>query len=576
MFSNKLHVNILTALLLKHDVHHAVVCPGSRNAPIVHNLNEVDGITCYPVTDERSAGFYALGMCQLTHEPGVLCVTSGTALLNTLPAVAEAYYQHQPLIVISADRPAEWIDQMDGQTIPQPGALRQFVRKAVNLPEGNTDRDQWYCSRLVNEALIASKSHAGGPVHINVALSDPLYEYTEEELPESCKIELFDATDGPKNLEPLMERLLNAEHPMIVIGQMKDNALQEDNVQKAGLQAVVLKESLSPYCNMETHFDEVLARNGQLDGLRPDVVLYLGDEIVSKRLKNFLRTSDCEVWTVNDDGGIYDTFCHLRGVIECNPTVFFRLFDNFMHTRDISSMQELPACGQNGSDSDTDIMPERVNPSARDFIVKWKNVLQQASLYALEFQPDYSSMATVKYLEEQLEDMEYNCRIHFGNSLSVRLANIYAGHYVYCNRGINGIEGSLSTAAGMAAVTEDMVFCILGDLSFFYDQNALWNQNLKGNLRVIILNNHAGAIFGKFEGLCKSAARDKLIMARHEREAQGICTQNDCGYLKATNMEEMQLGIVQMLTMQTKRPVVLEVFTDAETDIQQLKNYFGK
>ena len=139
MYSNKEQVNILTALLVAHGVRHAVVCPGSRNSPIVHNLNECPDIACYPVTDERSAGFYALGMSQARRQPVVVCVTSGTALLNLAPAVAEAYYQHIPIVVISADRPAAWIDQLDGQTMPQPDALGRFVRKAVSLPEPGFD-----------------------------------------------------------------------------------------------------------------------------------------------------------------------------------------------------------------------------------------------------------------------------------------------------------------------------------------------------------------------------------------------------------------------------------------------------
>ena len=135
MYCNKENVNILTALLVAHGVRHAVCCPGSRNAPIVHNLTECPDIQCYPVTDERSAGFYALGMSQALSQPVAVCVTSGTALLNLAPAVAEAYYQQRPLVVISADRPPQWIDQLDGQTLPQPDALGRFVRKAVTLPE---------------------------------------------------------------------------------------------------------------------------------------------------------------------------------------------------------------------------------------------------------------------------------------------------------------------------------------------------------------------------------------------------------------------------------------------------------
>ena len=119
MYSNKEHINILTSLLVAHGIRHAVVCPGSRNAPIVHNLNECPDITCYPVTDERSAGFYALGMTQALQQPVVVCVTSGTALLNLAPAVAEAYYQHRPLIVISADRPQQPAARCPGPLRPQ-------------------------------------------------------------------------------------------------------------------------------------------------------------------------------------------------------------------------------------------------------------------------------------------------------------------------------------------------------------------------------------------------------------------------------------------------------------------------
>ena len=178
MYSNKENVNILTSLLVAHGIRHAVVCPGSRNAPIVHNLNECPNILCYPVTDERSAGFYALGMSQALQAPVVVCVTSGTALLNLAPAVAEAFYQHIPLVVVSADRPQQWIDQLDGQTLPQPDALGRFVRKAVSLPEPHDNDTRWYCNRLVNEALMVR--HA--PVHINVPITEPLFDFSVEEL----------------------------------------------------------------------------------------------------------------------------------------------------------------------------------------------------------------------------------------------------------------------------------------------------------------------------------------------------------------------------------------------------------
>ena len=177
MYSNKENINILTSLLLEWGVTDAVVCPGSRNAAIVHNLNECGTIRCHPITDERSAAFYAMGIALNTKRPTVVCVTSGSALLNTAPAVAEACYQHVPLIVIAADRPQQWIDQLDGQTLPQPDALNRFVRRSVSLSEPRTEEERWYCNRLVNEALHAATFRQPAPVLINVPITEPLFTF---------------------------------------------------------------------------------------------------------------------------------------------------------------------------------------------------------------------------------------------------------------------------------------------------------------------------------------------------------------------------------------------------------------
>ena len=215
MYSNKEHVNILTALLVAHGVRHAVVCPGSRNGAIVHNLNECPAIRCFPVTDERSAGFYALGMAQCLNEPVAVCVTSGTALLNLAPAVAEAYYQHRRVVVISADRPAQWIDQLDGQTLPQPDALGRFVAKAVSLPEPRNEEERWFCNRLVNEALVVRNA----PVHINVPITEPLFHFTVASLPVERKITLTPADVQPHVLSHVVRMFMQAERPMLIAGQ---------------------------------------------------------------------------------------------------------------------------------------------------------------------------------------------------------------------------------------------------------------------------------------------------------------------------------------------------------------------
>lgn len=549
MYSNKENVNILTDLLVRQGVRYVVVCPGSRNSPVVHNLAVCPSITCYPCTDERSAGFYALGICQYTDGPVVVCVTSGTALLNLLPSVAEARYQHQRLIVISADRPEQWIDQLDGQTIPQREALGCFVLKAVSLPEPQDEEAHWYCNRLVNEALLASFHQGGGPVQINVPITEPLYEYTVSKLPEERVVRSFSCGISEEGRDLVIHRFMKARRPMIVIGQDAPSVYQglEMSLRVISDYAVLLDERLSiPDYNI-LHFDEVLARN-RGEQYQPDFLVFMGYTLVSKRLKSFLRKHpDLDVWRVSMEDTVYDTFKSLKGTVQTDPADFLEHLAG-----------EIKNKGSEG-------LP---------FHQTWKKALDIAERRAAEYEPAYSEMAVVKCFEEQIEDVDYDYQVQYGNSSAIRLANIFAGHHVWCNRGVNGIDGSLSTAAGMSLICKDKVFCILGDLSFFYDANALWNQNLKGNLRVILMNNGGGAIFNQFSGLHASPARERLVRADHHTTARGLCTQNDVGYFQAHSKEDMQAGIVQLLTRKTNRPMLLEVFTDSETDTKVLEDYF--
>lgn len=550
MYSDKEQNNILVAGLLAYGVRHAVVCPGSRNAPIVHRLVTCGSIACHAVTDERSAGFYALGMAEATNAPVVVCVTSGSALLNVLPAVAEAYYQHRQLVVVSADRPARWIDQLDGQTLPQTDALGRFVRKAVCLPTCHTDEDRWYCQRLVNEALLATDRHGCGPVHINVPIEDPTEGYTMEELPYFRRILAPVGGIDEVAETQVIEAFCKAHRPLIVIGQQNfDSCPLAGVVEALSEHVTVLFEKLGVEGYQTCHFEEVLARQSW-EPLMPDFILQIGDVLVSKRLRQFLRQStNATTWTVRADSQIHDTFMSLAGIAETHP--------GHLLTRLAEVLTGQEACEE-----------------TKNYNRQWQALLCKAGQQALELVPAYSQLSTVSYFEEQLEDMPFPYRVHYANSSAIRLGQLTATHGVYCNRGVNGIEGSLSTAAGMSLATTDMVFCVIGDLSFFYDQNALWHNGLGGNLRIILLNNGGGGIFSRFENLHDSPARDSIV-GRHTVSAQGICTQNDVGYLKASNMEEMQLGIVQLLTISTKRPVLLEVNTTAETDWQVVKSYLA-
>ncbi|MBR5687460.1 MAG: 2-succinyl-5-enolpyruvyl-6-hydroxy-3-cyclohexene-1-carboxylic-acid synthase [Prevotella sp.] len=581
MYSNKDNINILTSLLVAHHVRHAVVCPGARNAPIVHNLNECEAIKCYPVTDERSASFFALGLSQSLTEPVAVCVTSGSALLNLAPAVAEAWYQHVPLVIISADRPEAWIDQLDGQTLPQQGVLGPFVRKSVTLPEPHNDDTRWHCNRLVNEALLDYRYPYHAPVHINVPISEPLFEFTTPALPEERVISRHIIRSENDIFTPKV--FYEAARPMMVVGQYFSDWVDEDDM---GL--VDMRRFFYDYCPVMAEslnnvfggisVDAALSVIGDDTAYRPDVVVYLGGHIVSKRLKRFLRQSGARVIMISEDPAVRDVTMHATDVVVMDPyDALWSLF-HFYHHR--TNADAFGAC-----DVEEDNMPfYQLNPAHEKYHLLWKEVMRLVERLTLEYEPQYSQMATVRYLEEQLSDAFFDYQIHYANSSAVRLANLYAGifnrHHVWCNRGVNGIEGTLSTAVGFAAgkMAEpaengpETVICVIGDLSFFYDQNALWNQNLGGNLRVILLNNGEGGIFRTLPGLSKSDAQ-AMVMARHATTAQGICTQCDVGYIRATNMQEMKEGIVTLLTEETTRPMVLEVITDPVDDNEQFQKY---
>jgi len=561
MYSSKVSVNILTALLVKHGIRYAVVCPGSRNAPIVHNLYACRQITCLPVTDERSAGFYALGMAQATDSPVAVVVTSGSALLNVAPAVAEAHYQHQSLVIISADRPAAWIDQLDGQTLQQPGVLQRWVARSVTLPEPQNASDEdfdlnsWHCNRLVNEALLEATSDYRACVHINVPLTEPLFNMSVPNLPEERMITRFSpAVDYDCLPADFVNVFLNAERPMIVFGQMSPKRFSSDMAGFLFDHVIVLHEALAPFGGI-SHFDEVLSCTEWLPA-EPDVVLYVGDCIVSKRLKTYLRQADnIHVWRVSQTGQVEDTFQNLCGVIVGDVEMVLSALSN--------KMSRYPMHGMS-------------------YRRQWLQLLNRAREHALNYVPGYSQMAAVKAFEEMIDVQGLDAvAVHYANSTAVRLANIYARHHVWCNRGVNGIEGSLSTVCGFAEIVEHdeehtlkRVYCVIGDLSFFYDQNALWHEGLSSKLRILLLNNGCGGIFGMVKGLGGTSACSSYVMGSHHSTAEGICRQYGIGYRQASDSDAMDDGLSWLTTEESEKPLLLEVLTDADVDVKVFEDYY--
>ncbi|MGM9707766.1 MAG: 2-succinyl-5-enolpyruvyl-6-hydroxy-3-cyclohexene-1-carboxylic-acid synthase [Prevotella sp.] len=547
-------IRLLTALLHAHGVKQVVACPGSRNAPILNNICEEGRMRCFPVTDERSAGFFALGLSLAQGcSPVAVCVTSGSALLNVAPAVAEAYERHVPLVVVSADRPVEWIGQHVGQTIRQAGAIDLTVRKSVNLV-ATEQHSGWYLQRLIQEALMAACSGAKGPVHINVPLPNatemPMVEAHPEDVAEDGsgsasdrswqKMELLEpAVCDAQVREHVIRPMLAARRPMLLLGHLELGDEGQEMLSRLARRMAVVAEAIT--WREAPQLPPLLQRLD--DGKMPDFVVYMGGSFVCRQLNTRLaEATGTELWRVDADGEVADLFRRTRGVVKVAPEVFIRglLEQVEAEAHDASSSQEEAA--------------------ARECACRYADFCRQpVGAEAPEWR-EQPLEATVAYLEEQLEDMDYDYQVHYANSRAVRWGCRYAyAHKIWCNRGVNGIEGSVSTAVGFAAATTDKVFLVTGDLSFFYDQNALWNRHLGGNLRILLLNDHGGGIFRQVKGLEHCAHLEDIVSASHPADARGICTQNDVGYIHAATFDEMRMGIVRLLTEETSRPMVLEV-----------------
>ncbi|NDV79755.1 2-succinyl-5-enolpyruvyl-6-hydroxy-3-cyclohexene-1-carboxylic-acid synthase [Dysgonomonas sp. 511] len=548
-YSIKQNVLQTVALAKQYGIRHIVLSPGSRNAPLLQSFSADEAFSCHVVVDERSAAFYALGIIQCTEQPAAVCCTSGTAVLNLAPAVAEAYYQQLPLVVISADRSPEWIGQMDGQTIPQPGAFGTMSKKSVNLPEVKDSNDLWLCNRLINEALIACTQNACGPVHINIPISEPLFDYSVEQLPEARKIH-FAPVGKTVDIKPFAETWQQPGKKMIIVGQHTKSPellrALENLAQKSD--CVVLTEYLancvSPH--FVSNFDAWLyaISDEEKANFVPDLVITLGGHIVSKRLKQFLRANHpAHHWHISPSGEVADIFQSLTDLIESNHIDFLeKLYNN------TAGEKEKP----------------------------YKSLWMEAS-QGIEEPGDNTPFSDIQAVGCFLKHLPENSMLHLANSSTVRNVQLYRQDptlSVFCNRGTNGIESSLPSAIGFAAVYEGITYLMIGDLSFFYGLNSLWNISHIKNLRILLINNGGGGIFHLLPGLGKAPSLRQYVAATHHTDARGWAEAADFRYMEASDKEGLEEALTLFVDVGMDKPVILEVKTDMEISKKAFKEYY--
>jgi 2-succinyl-5-enolpyruvyl-6-hydroxy-3-cyclohexene-1-carboxylate synthase len=538
MFSDKKNILQTVALLKEYGIKHVIISPGSRNAPIIQTITQNPFFDCQLVIDERNAAFFALGIIQYTGQPAVVCCTSGSALLNYAPAVAEAYYQQLPLIVVSADRPQEWIGQMDGQTMPQQNVFAPLIKKSVHLPEIKTESEEWYCSRLVNEALISCTSGKPGPVHINVPVSEPLFEYTADSLPKVKKINYFKPNKSV-DIQPFAEIWNSASKKMIIVGQMFQNEALIEALERLQENSgcIVLTEHLANSNSEEFihNFDRVLYKSNEKEkkALAPEILITLGGHVVSKRIKQSLREhKPLHHWHLSPNDEVVDLFMSLTDLIETEPEYFINQLAN----------------------------KSIISKESNNYSTVWYN--KSTQIPEPEKSKEFSDLFVTGQFIKRLPE---HSKLILANSSTVRNAQFYnldRTISIYCNRGINGLEGTLTQALGFASVCKELVYLIIGDLSFFYGVNALCDVEKIKNLRVLLINNKGGAIFRSVAGLDKMGHLNDFVTAKHNAEATKWVQAASIMGMQAKTKKQLSKNLDILMNEKIEGTMILEVLTD--------------
>lgn len=545
----------LARLCATKGIKHVVISPGSRSAPLVIAFNKQEGMQCLQVIDERSAAFFALGMAQQLQAPVALICTSGSAVLNYGPAIAEAFYQRIPLLVITADRPEEWVDQGEGQAIRQHGVLALHMRKSVQLPRlMNDELARWSCGRLINEAIDATLLPVAGPVHVNVPFAEPLYG-TVETHPEPARTIAQVMTESfilPEHARWLIQQLSAAKKVLVLAGQgVWSKGMQQQLVQLAQLpQCAVLTEATS---NLDDHafitcIDRVIEGVNEKNSgtLSPELLITFGGAVVSKRVKTLLREwRPAQHWHIDGGQRHYDTYQSLTHDIAVSPEIFFA--------------QIAPQVQQ----------AESVYAAAWEHIDKETTSRHHKLLQAAPF-------CDLTVFEQVLQHIPAGSVVHLANSTPARYVQLFErgqGMHYFSNRGTSGIDGCTSTAVGAAFVSERPNTLITGDTAFLYDSNAFWNKHLGANLRVIVIDNGGGNIFRYIEGPDKDPELLKWFDAPHGRDPMALAKSYGLPCYEAFDKASLK-NTLELLYAPHDGPAALVVRTDAAISPKVLREYF--
>ncbi|TRX49484.1 2-succinyl-5-enolpyruvyl-6-hydroxy-3-cyclohexene-1-carboxylic-acid synthase [Fulvivirga sp. M361] len=549
----------------KLGVTKAIISPGSRNAPLTMALTRHPDIHCRSVSDERSAAFIALGIAQQLKEPVILSCTSGSAAYNYAPAVAEAFYRHIPLLILTADRPPEWINQLDGQTIRQNDLYRNHIKKSFTLPvDLNLPPSETHAYRIINEAINCTKEYPYGPAHVNIPFREPFYP-ERKEMPtfqENIKvIHTTPAKTSQLDWEGVQKEWNQYKKKLIVAGQQPKNVALTDAL------STIYKEKKVPVVgdilsNLHS-IEEVVAhtdlfagsnKKGLKESLQPDLLITFGLSTISKNLKLLLRQYSPDAhWHIQFAGDVPDTYNSLTKIIRVQPEDFFKHFSSVIHEESFDFQKQENYCN-------IWLIEER---KARRNIAKF-------------FSTD--TWGELEMVHKTIQAAPDSINLHLANSMSVRYANFIGLESpknqveVFSNRGTSGIDGSNSTAVGAALESDKINLLITGDMAFFYDRNAFWHNYPTPNLRILVLNNHGGGIFRMIPGPDQLPEMEEFFETKQTLTAKALAEEFDFDYLLCDKKSKAKNYLEQFFENNGKAKI-LEIESDAAENTRILKEF---
>ena len=584
IFTSMKHSNIPCAQSVvqyckARDIQNIVISPGSRNAPLIIGFSEDPFFKCFSIVDERCAAFFALGIAQQLMTPVALVCTSGSALLNYYPAISEAFYSNIPLVVLSADRPTYKIDVGDGQTIRQDNVFENHIGYSASLRQDvvhATDRIRKYrpdwlstdsmetvqmgvqkYNEITLNTAISIAWRSKRPVHINIPFEEPLYGTTTQTpliALQDDKVEVAARSD--QDLKKFVKIWNGSARKMILVGVNRPDEVAQSYLDQLAKDpsVIVLTETTSNlhHPNFFPSIDSLIApieksdhKEALFQKLQPEVLLTFGGMIVSKKIKAFLRAYQPKHHWHVDEQGAFDTFFCLSHHFNLRANEFFQ-----------------------------DFLAEVSFPES-DYYSYWQGIkmTMEAKRETYLKKILFSDM---KAFQIGLASIPPKYQLQLANSSTVRYAQLFDldnSLDVFCNRGSSGIDGSTSTAIGASLYHKSPTVLMTGDLGFFYDSNALWNNYIRRDFRIILVNNKGGGIFRILPGSEDSGNFETYFETTHRLTARALCEMYGFQYLQVNSMKKMQKAFKTFYD-DGDRPKLIEIMTPRILNDKILFTYF--